>query len=61
MSSSGIIVLICTIFNCVWGTYWILKFRNEKIEDEEYFNTLKERHQIIEEGVQKIYECEDEI
>ena len=61
MSSNGIIVLICTIFNSVWGTYWILKFKKENIYDEEYFNSLKERHQIIEEGVQKIYKCEDEI
>lgn len=53
MSSNVIITFICTIFNCVWGTYWILKFRNEKIDDEEYFNTLKERHQIIEEGARK--------
>ena len=61
MSSNVIIVLICTIFNSVWGTYWILKFKKEKIDDEEYFNTIKERHQIIEEGARKIYECEDEI
>lgn len=60
MSSNGIIVLICTIFNCVWGTYWILKFRNEKIDDEEYFNSLKERHQRIEEFAQKINENEFE-
>lgn len=61
MSSTVIIPLICAIFNSIWGTYWILKFKSEKKDDEEYFNNIKERHQRIEEFAQKCYENEDEL
>lgn len=60
MSSIVIIPLICAIFNSIWGTYWILKFKREKIDDEEYFKNIKERHQRIEEFAQKINENEYE-
>lgn len=60
MSSTVIIPLICAIFNSIWGTYWILKFKSEKKDDEEFFNNIKERHQRIEEFAQKINENEYE-
>lgn len=60
MLSNVIITLICAIFNSIWGTYWILKFKSEKKFDEEYFNNIKERHQRIEEFAQKINENEFE-
>lgn len=60
MLSNVNITLICAIFNSIWGTYWMLKFKSEKKDDEEFFNNIKERHQRIEEFAQKYYENEDE-
>lgn len=61
MLSTVIIHLVCAIFNSIWGTFWILKFKSEKKDDEEYFNNIKARHQRIEEFAKKCYENEDEL